>query len=82
MAQYEEIKTMSAKMAVPLNSAGCIAIGGETVAGVKKMSLKGVSAQATLAQSSTVWETVFSNICGGEFDSLNGGREMSGGVVE
>lgn len=81
MADFKPINAMNVKMKVPMTSAGNIAQSGDTPAATKQFSLRGVAVSANLVQSNTVWTHIFSNICGGSFDSLSAEREFKGGVL-
>lgn len=81
MPDFAPIHAMNVKMKVPMTSSGYIAQSGDTPASTKQVSLRGVSVSANLVQSNTVWTHVFTNICGGSFDSLSAEREFKGGVT-
>lgn len=80
MAEFTPINTMSVKTNVPTNEDGFIAQAGETVKGVKAISINGISVGANLAGVNAV-HTAFLSIAGGSFDSLSTKRTMSGGVT-
>lgn len=84
MAEFEIAKTASVSMHIPLKADGTIKTMSETsaTAGVKKTSIDGIKATATLAESATVFNTFWGTIADTEFDSLNAKKTTSQGVEE
>lgn len=77
---WETANVATLKVDVNLTAAGNIAQEGDTVAGKKTITFKGLAASATPANANTVLDKIVGDICGGSYDSNSKNRSVSQGV--
>ena len=81
-AEFANAVTANVKMTVNMTAEGNIAQSGDTVAGSKNPTLKGIKAAATLAEAKTVYDAFYGTIAGATYDSLTAEKTIKTGVVE
>lgn len=81
MAEFVTAYTGTVKMKVP-TADGNIAQSGDTENGAKQVSIPGIKAGATLAESNIVFGNFVGSIGGGTFDSLSAVKTITQGVAE
>lgn len=80
MAEFINNPVAAVQMPVPIKANGDIAVIGETEAGVKKVTIDGISSAASLAQASTVFNVFYGTIGNTDFDSLSAKKTITQGV--
>ena len=82
MAEFANAVTANVKMKIDMTAAGNIAQTGDTAAGSKAPTIKGIKAAATLAEAKTVFDAFYGTIAGATYDSLTAEKSIKTGVVE
>lgn len=82
MAEFAQAKTAQLKMSVDMTAAGNIAQSGDTVAGSKKPTLKGLKPAATLDEAKTVFDAFYGTIAGATYDTLTAEKTIKQGVAQ
>lgn len=82
MAEFANAVTANVKMQIDMTADGNIAQTGDTVAGSKAPTIKGIKAAATLAEAKTVYDAFYGTIAGATYDSLTAEKTIKTGVVE
>lgn len=81
MAEFINNPVSTVQMNVPTNADGDIATTGEIQTGIKKVSIEGIKATATLAQAATVFDAFYGTIADTSFDSLSAKKTTVQGVI-